>query len=277
MLTIAQITDLHIASDKHAKLHERNCARLKAVLTAIEGQKPRPVAIIASGDLVDHGESEEYAELASLLRAVSIPVHFGLGNHDRRSPFVANFPDTATDQSGFVQYARDFGSLRLIMCDTLDEGRDGAEFCAMRADWLKGTLAARTTEPTIVALHHPPIASGIGWMDPDPGAPWLDRLKASLSGQNHVQTLICGHVHRAFHGSFAGHRVSVSTATAPQLALDLSPMNVDVPDGRAIAVDEPPGYTLHVWDGKTLVSHTCVVGDYKPVFRFRAPFLAGSA
>ncbi|MBV9331163.1 MAG: phosphodiesterase [Alphaproteobacteria bacterium] len=277
MLSIAQITDLHISSNKYPKLHARNIARLKAVLESIEARKPRPVAIIASGDLTDHGEVQEYRELDALLRGVSVPVHFGLGNHDRRAPFRECFPRTPSDPSGFVQYTANAGALKIIICDTLDEGRDGAAFCTERASWLRATLAAHADAPTLVALHHPPVPSGIGWMDPEPGASWLAQLESALAGQHQVLSLICGHVHRAFSGTFAGRRVTVSTATAPQLALDLSPMDIDVPDGRAIAVDEPPGYALHVWDGKNLVTHSCVVGDFKPVFLFKAPFLAGNA
>src|SRR5437773_447548 len=135
MLTIAQITDLHITTDKDPKNKARNAARLGAVLADIERRTPRPAAIIATGDLVDRGEPEEYRELESLLARVTIPIHFGLGNHDRRAGFRQIFPQIEVDAAGFVQYATDIGGVLLVMCDTLDEQANGGAFCNKRAAW----------------------------------------------------------------------------------------------------------------------------------------------
>ena len=49
-MTIAQITDLHVTTDRDPVNRWRNAERLNHVLKAIHALKPRPVAIIASGD-----------------------------------------------------------------------------------------------------------------------------------------------------------------------------------------------------------------------------------
>lgn len=275
MPTIAQITDLHITTDKDPKNKVRNTARLRAVLADIEKRSPRPSAIIATGDLVDRGEPEEYRELESIFADVTIPIHLGLGNHDRRAAFRQVFPKTETDSDGFVQYATDIGGILFVMCDTLDEQANGGAFCKKRANWLKRTLKASRRVPTIVALHHPPVASGIQWMDPAPGEEWLTRLAGALEGQRQVQTLICGHLHRTMHAKFAGQAVSVSPATSPQLTLNLAPIDMRVPDGREMVVEEPPGYTLLVFENRALVTHTCVVGEYPRVLSYKVPFEKG--
>ena len=64
MLTIAQITDLHITTGRDPLNQLRNEQRLRQVLRSIHELRPRPVAIIASGDLADHGDPAEYAALA---------------------------------------------------------------------------------------------------------------------------------------------------------------------------------------------------------------------
>ncbi|HEX4183750.1 MAG TPA: metallophosphoesterase, partial [Caulobacteraceae bacterium] len=184
MLTIAQITDLHVTSDKDPVNQKRNAERLRAVLKSIHALQPRPMAIIASGDLVDRGEAEEYAELQSILHDVQIPMHFGLGNHDKRAAFRAAYPRTPVDEHGFIQYAVDIGGLRIIMLDTLDEASGDGAFCADRAEWLARTLDEAPDAPTIIALHHPPILSGIQWMDPRPEDAWISRLTAALHGRN---------------------------------------------------------------------------------------------
>jgi len=273
MLTIAQISDLHITSDKDPLNQARNEQRLRAVFRAIHALRPRPIAIVASGDLVDRGEPEEYRELRKILADAQIAVHLGVGNHDARGPFRAAFPKTPVDDNGFVQYSADLGGVRLIMCDTLEEGSDQGAFCETRANWLKRELDRHRDEPTIVALHHPPILSGIQWMDPDPEAAWIERLAETLRGCPQVRAVIAGHVHRGFHGAFAGHIVSVSPATSIQLTLDLTAVNRRVPDGREILLEEPPGYSLLTWDKGRLTTHVCVAGDYPTAVTYDVPFV----
>lgn len=275
VLTIAQITDLHITSDKDPLNQARNEARLRTALKAIHALKPRPVAILATGDLVDRGEPEEYAELARIVEASEIPIYFGVGNHDLRSPLQAAFkaPQVQTDANGFIQYVLDFDDLRVVMVDTLEEGQNNGAFCAKRAKWLKSTLSKNKRKPTVVALHHPPIASGIQWMDPGPKEEWIVRLSKTLRDQRHVRTVICGHLHRGFHAPFAGTIVAVSPATSIQLTLNLSPVDMRVPDGREILTDEPVGFSLLMWRQGVLTTHVCQAGDFAPAVHYQFPFI----
>lgn len=275
MLTIAHITDLHITSDKDPLNRQRNEERLRKVLRAIHARKPRPVAIIASGNLVDRGEPEEYLELKRILQDVHIPLYLGVGSHDLRAPLRRMFPEIPVDPDGFVQYAADLGGLRLVMCDTLEEGKSEGAFCKKRAAWLKRALRADRRTPTIVAMHHAPIVSGIQWMDPQPDAEWIKRFAKTVEGRRQVKALVSGHVHRACHGVLAGQVVSVAPPTSMQYALDLTPMNMRVPDGREILVEEPPGYGLHVWEDGQLTSHICVAGDFPAVATYDEPFIRG--
>src|SRR6266700_2650183 len=119
MFSVAQLSDLHITSDSSAQTKTRNEARLRETLKAIHALKPRPIAIVASGDLADRGTPDEYAELKTVLRDVEIPLYPGIGNHDVRAAFRAAFPETLVDGNGFVQYTVDFAGLRLVMCDSV--------------------------------------------------------------------------------------------------------------------------------------------------------------
>ena len=274
MLSIAQITDLHVTTGEDPLNQMRNEQRLRQVLNSIHGLKPRPVAIIASGDLVDHGHPEEYAALKAILAETEIPIYYAVGNHDRRGPFIEAFggPFAPCDPNGFIQYAVDFDGLRMVVCDTLEEGRDRSGFDAQRAAWLAETLAADTETPTIVVMHHPPILSGVRWMDPDPNAPWIGQLADVIRGHDQIRAVLCGHVHRAFHGLLAGHVVATSPATSIQVTLNLSPVDMERPDGREILVAEPPGYVLVVADEGRVTTHTCVAGQFEPAVAYTRPF-----
>ena len=122
LLTIAQITDLHVTTEKDPLNQRRNETRLRQVLNTIHALRPRPVAIIASGDLIDRGEKEEYDELKRVMAKVEIPVLYALGNHDGRDTFLEVFPEyrDKLDENGFLQYTVDYPGVRVVICDTLE-------------------------------------------------------------------------------------------------------------------------------------------------------------
>ena len=272
MLTIAQITDLHITNGSQPVEQARNAARLRTALEHILQLKPAPAAILVTGDLVDLGQPDEYASLKEILAVTDIPMYFGVGNHDSREVFREAFPDTPVDENGFIQYTVMVGDLRVVMCDTL-EGKEHGGFCEKRAAWLARTLDEMPDTPTVLALHHPPVPSGIVWMDEPPDAPWLKRLAAVLKGRSQIQGLICGHMHRAYNGLFAGQVVSVSSATSIQLALDLRPIDLRVPDHRELLTERAPGYTLLVWNNQSLSMHSCPAGKFPIAVTYEVPFI----
>jgi hypothetical protein len=79
---------------------------------------------------------------------------------------------------GFLQYAIEDHPLRILVLDTLEEGRHGGNFCETRAAWLSERLAEAPERPTLIVLHHPPIESGLSWMTENPEAEWVKRLEA---------------------------------------------------------------------------------------------------
>ena len=275
MLTIAQITDLHITTSESPLDQARNRERLHQTLRSIEAQRPRPLAIIATGDLVDHGRIEEYAALKAILAQTDLPIYLAVGNHDNRLAALSQFsaPNIVSDSNGFIQYTLEFEEYRIVICDTLNEGREDGAFCEQRAQWLDQTLTDRPGTPTLIALHHPPIASGIRWMDPDPSAEWIVRLDRILSQHSQVCAVTTGHLHRAFVRRFANSLVTVSPATSIQLTLDLRPVDMRVPDGREILTEEPPGFMIHMFDAGEITSHFCVSGPWPSAVNYTYPFV----
>ena len=135
-------------------------------LRRVAALRPAPDVVIITGDLTDCGLASEYELLAGMLRRnLSMPVYVVPGNHDRREVLLASLPGTRSMAGGFVQYAVDLPSARIVMLDTVVPGAGHGELCQQRLDWLDRTLAEKPDAPTLIGMHHPPFRCGIAHMD----------------------------------------------------------------------------------------------------------------
>lgn len=267
-MLIAQVTDIHLGFEPDSP-GEFNRQRLDRVLEELAVMTPRPDLLLATGDLIDRGDRESYDRLREAFAGLPFPVHYALGNHDVRATFAQAFPEIALD-GGFLQYVVEAGPLRLIVLDTLEEGRHGGAFCDARAAWLQARLDEAPAVPTLIVQHHPPFEAGIAWMNTDPAEPWVERLAQCLRGRSNVIGLVCGHIHRAITAVWEGTPVATCPSTAPQVALDLRPIDPDVPDERNLIIADPPGYALHWYNGRQLVTHWDTAEDHQVLARYDA-------
>lgn len=269
-MLIAQITDIHLGFDPDNPA-EFNRKRLDQVLHRLGTMDPRPDLLLATGDLTDKGDADSYRRLQSALKQCPFPVWPCMGNHDDRENFAHVFADIPV-VDGFVQYVVDepHWPLRLIVLDTLEPGRHGGAFCEARAAWLAERLAEKTDKPVVIVLHHPPIETGIAWMTTSPEAAWVRRLRETVEGADHVVAMVAGHIHRPILTGWAGVPLAVSPSTAPQVALDLREIDPAAPDNRPMIVADPPAYTLHYWNGRSLISHWDDAEDHVQLARYDA-------
>lgn len=260
-MLIAQITDIHLGFDPENP-QEFNRQRLDRTLQELSALEPRPDILLATGDLIDRGDAQSYSRLKEAFSQCPFPVHMCMGNHDERFNFRKVFPEIPfTD--GYLQYELNEGPLRFLVLDTLEEGRHGGAFCEKRAQWLDARLAEKKDVPTIIVQHHPPVEVGIEWMNTHPREPWVQRLSGCLSGHANIVAMLCGHVHRPIMSSWENITLSVCPSTAPQVALDLRPIDPESPDHRDMIIADPPGYALHWWNGRELVSHFNTAEDHE--------------
>jgi Icc protein len=265
-MLIAQITDLHLGFDEGNPV-EFNRKRLDAVLKVLIEGPNRPDMLLVSGDLTDRGDDDSYRRCAAALAACPFPVYPTVGNHDLRNPFARHFSNVPM-VDGFVQYSLRHDGLRLIVIDTRERGRHGGGFCTQRAAWLKARLNEDRDAPTVIVMHHPPLDVGIEWMATHVDEPWVANFADAIAGQRQVRAILCGHLHRAIVAPWRGVTTIVCPSTAPQVALDLNPIDPEKPDHREMIVAEPPGYALHRWTGQELVTLFDTVGDHVVLARF---------
>ncbi|MDQ4088393.1 MAG: phosphodiesterase [Pseudomonadota bacterium] len=266
-MLIAQITDIHLGFDPFNP-DEFNRQRLDATLDMLRGLDPRPDLLLVTGDIANDGDdSQSYQRFGEAISGLPFPVFPLMGNHDSRTPFLELFPETGS-ADGFIQYAIEDHPLRILVLDTLEVGRHGGGFCAARADWLRARLDEAPDRPTVLALHHPPIATGIAWLTENPEAEWVERLRQVVEGRRNIVAMVAGHVHRPIITGWSGTTLIVCSSTAPQVALDLNGIDPDSPDDRAMIIADPPAYALHLWDGGQLITHFDTVEDHEILARY---------
>jgi Icc protein len=254
-VVIAQFSDLHVMASGRNHFGVDAAAGLERCIAHLAGLDRAPDLLVASGDLVDAGTPAEYARLRELLSRLRVPLCLMPGNHDRRAPLREAFADHQyLGGRGPMHYYRDVRGLRIIALDSVIEGRDDGALDAAQLQWLDDLLDSQPNQDALVFLHHPPVVTGFSRMDRIAvAAESAERLGRIVAGHPQVRGVFCGHVHRCAQTAWHGTLVSVCPSTAFQARLRLGPGKFEA------ALDEPPAYQLHHWDGAALVTHTVTV------------------
>lgn len=264
-MIIAQITDMHIRGE--GQLAYRRVETAGFLARAVEhlcGMRSRPDVVLATGDLVDGGQPEEYRRLRHLLAPLPMPVYLIPGNHDDREGMVREFADHRyLPRAGFLHYVVDDFPVRLVALDTLLPGQGSGLVDDERLAWLDARLGEAREHPTVIFMHHPPFATGIQHMDAL-GLAGADAMGEVVRRHPQVERVLCGHLHRAIQVRWHGTVASTAPSTAHQVDLDLRD---GAPSGYAM---EPPACQIHLWrPGTGLISHTSYIGPFAGPFPFR--------
>jgi Icc protein len=246
---LVQLSDSHVG----ASWDEVDPAlRLSAAVECVSRLEPGPSAILISGDLVENAADAEYEQLRELLAPLDVPLYVLPGNHDDRDALRRHFgvPGAAGEP---VQYSADLGPLRLVAIDSTIPGEEPGELDSDRLAWLDQELAASPDRPTLLALHHPPLWTGVPAID-DIGLRGADRraLGDVVGRYPQVRRIVAGHVHRTVAADLAGRPVLAVPSTYIQLKLDFRKETLEL-------TAEPPGFAVHAVREGELVSHVQAV------------------
>jgi Icc protein len=239
---LAQLSDPHMRVGPD----DAGSARaLEAAVRAVLDLRPAPDAVVVTGDVADGGVPREYERARELLAPLPMPMHVLPGNHDDGDELRACFGDGTSATCG---------ALRLVLVDTTVAGRDDGRLDGERLDRLRAELEAAPQAPTIVAMHHPPLLTGIPALD-DIGLPAADRtaLAEVISNASQVTRVVAGHVHRTAFGLVGGCGVFACASTNLQARLEIGATEFEI-------VHEPPAFALHVELDGELVTHVQPVG-----------------
>lgn len=241
---LVQLSDPHIGGEWAPGAD--SVAGLEATVAAVRALPQPPDAVVVTGDLADHAADAEYEVVREMLASIGAPFHVLPGNHDDRRALHRHFGVPGGDGEP-VQYAVDLGPLRLLVLDSTRPGEDSGALDGGRLEWLDAELAAAPDVPTLLALHHPPLVTGLpAWDDMAPAH--RSALGELVARHAQVRRIACGHLHGVMTGELGGAPVVVAPSTYVQALPDFDSGKIEL----AVA---PAGFAVHaVLDGE-IVSH----------------------
>jgi Icc protein len=212
---IAHVSDTHLraggvlqygAIDTEANLLQ-TIARLGRI-------RPRPDALVITGDLADTAEPKAYARLRELIEPAAAEwnaqVVWVMGNHDERAAYSLGLFDEESEEAQDRVY--DVAGLRIVALDTSVPGYHHGELTDAQLAWLADVLATPAEHGTLLALHHPPIP--VPMMRVAEVIELLDQQRlADVVAGTDVRGILGGHFHFTSWSTFAGIPVSVASAT----------------------------------------------------------------
>jgi 3',5'-cyclic-AMP phosphodiesterase len=208
--------------------------------------------VLVSGDLSENAADGEYEQVRELLAPLDAPIFVLPGNHDDRAALRRHFAVPGAGDEP-VHYAADLGELRLVVVDTTRPGENPGALDETRLSWLDAELAAAPGTPTVLAMHHPPLVTGIPALD-EIGLPPEDcrALGDVLARHPQVRRIVAGHMHRPVTAELAGRAVLAVPSTYMQARLDLLMTELET-------LPDPAGFALHVLRDGELISHVQTV------------------
>lgn len=240
-LKVLQITDTHLYADNAGRLLGVNTLdSFRAVIDTFLQTGWQPDLILATGDLVHDATARGYRQLAELLDGFEVPIYCLPGNHDDPETMRDHLCGTHVSCPHVVEHK----GWRLVLLDSVIPGEVGGHLAPRELDLLQDVLK-RDPLPTLISLHHQPVAIGSAWLD-EMGLDNAAALQRSIAGHPEVKGLLWGHVHQQFDAQRDGVRLMASPSTCVQFQPSSDTFSVDhcqpgfrllalMPDGRILS------------------------------------------
>lgn len=224
---LVQISDPHIGPARDYRLAGvETLDTLREVLAEVATAPSPPELICATGDIAADGSAAAYQLFTQQIQFLELPYQWLPGNHDDKR--VIREGVTAAPYWPLLE----LGCWRVLSLDTSVPNEVGGRLADEELAFLEGQLAREPEAPTLIFMHHPPVAVGCAWLDGQRVANAAD-LEAILRRHHNVRALFAGHVHQEFHAEWAGTQVYTTPATCFQFRAG----SADFALG-----DQPPGY-----------------------------------
>lgn len=230
-LRVAQLTDCHLFADAgQTMLAVQPVQTFQRVVEQVRSLSPRPDVLLLTGDLSQDETPASYARLRSAILPLERPTYWIPGNHDQ--PLL----ETDLLSQGKISAQKQFqqGGWNFVLLNSALRNEVHGALSDATLDWLEQQLQAMPAQPTLVALHHPPLPIQSLWMD-EIGLKNPADFFAVVDRYPQVKLVLFGHIHQEFEAE----RNGVKYLGSPSTCVQFKPLS------QQFAVDErSPGFRL---------------------------------
>ena len=212
MVKLIQLSDLHLVPPGKltSKVLDTN-AILEETINEILRKKDyfgKIECVVVTGDVSDDGSIESYLSAHEKLIKLSVPVLVIPGNHDLRNPMREVFNEHVefSTHSSQFDWVFKYEETVIVGLDSLVEGENFGFLEKTSLEFLSNQLSIHNGSDIVLLIHHPPIKTGIYFMDKI-GLTNSSDLAECLKVTNHPVRILCGHVHGVYHGLLGIHPV----------------------------------------------------------------------
>ena len=245
MSFLVQLTDTHILEPGKLLYGKVDtAAHLADAVEQVNRMSPQPDLVMITGDLVEQPGPATYGNFHRLIEPLRAPTYIIPGNHDNPAILRECFGDTklfpVVDET--YQYSIEGYPFRVLALNSHYDDSELPFFGPRRMAWLEKALQ-ESDQPTLIAIHHPPMRTGIEFIDMV-GAQWYAGISRLIAEHPQVQLVISGHGHSDVYGRNGRVPVYMAGSTAHQLIAGRG-------NDHAPAFDERPAPpVLHQWIGQ---------------------------
>ena len=240
---ILQLTDTHLfaqAQETLLGLPTQTC--LQRIIDRILQRPQLPDFIVLTGDLSQDGRAGSYAHLSTLLEPLGLPIYWLPGNHDCVDTMTRSLqPPIFTPDKLFQHQGWQF-----ILLNSQIPGDVPGRLSAEVLDTLTHQLETGPKQPTVLALHHPPVTLQAAWLDSS-ALENPTELFEVLDRFSHVKLVLFGHIHQ----EISVVRQGITYLSCPSTCIQFDRHS----DTFALDVDRNPGFReLELWSDGTWTS-----------------------
>jgi len=249
---IVQITDCHLGGAPGDCLLGLNTDEsLRDVLEQARAHT-KPNLLLATGDISGDGSFASYQRFLSITKQYfpDVPLAWLPGNHDELDNMVL----ASRDVAGNTPIERVFrtSNWNLLFLDSTVPEEDGGEINPSELKRLESELSQHPDVPTLIFLHHQPVAVGSAWVDSYIVKNHREFFRV-IDKFDNVKGISWGHVHQEFYVERKGVPLMASPSTCVQFAPNVDYFKID---------NRMPGYRNYRLNSNgTFATDTCRVQD----------------
>lgn len=199
-LTFVHISDTHIHKQPNYTGNFINFSSRPSVKELVRQINALPFHVdfvLHTGDIMNDPERDlDYIVARELLEAITAPIYYLPGNHDRpegiQRVLLGREDSEITPR---VDYVIEKEGVQIVCIDSTMPGSAAGVIEPGQLAWLEEMLLPEDMRPLIVALHHHPLASGAPWLDEIVLTNGVELHNVLLKAKHRLRGVFYGHIH----------------------------------------------------------------------------------